>query len=167
MVRGIIKFITDEEEEEGSTIICIIKFVDKKSEEDIAEVVEGIQSKEELMHVVGNITINGVEWSSNNSNTINITIIIIIVVVVIVMVVFLLAFAGGFLIGRNRDSEGRRAQRSAFSRVAEESARAVDGSAFKSHFRNRKKIYPDDYVPPEGIADALVKAGSTKVQLTR
>ena len=48
---------------------------------------------------------------------------------------------------------------SAFSRVAEESARAVDGSAFKSLFRNRKKIYPDDYVPPEGIANALVKAG--------
>ena len=50
----IIEFITDdEEEEEGSTIICIIKFVDKKSEE-------------ELRHVVGNITINGVKWPSNN-----------------------------------------------------------------------------------------------------
>ena len=41
MVRGIIEFITDEEEEEGSKIICIIKFVDQKSEEEIAEVVEG------------------------------------------------------------------------------------------------------------------------------
>ena len=38
----IIEFITDEEEEEGSKIICIIKFVDKKSEEEITEVVEGI-----------------------------------------------------------------------------------------------------------------------------
>ena len=63
------------------------------------------------------------------------------------------------MIGRNRDSEGRRKRRGTFSRVAEESARAVDGSMFKSLFRNKKKIYPDDYVPPEGIADALVKAG--------
>ena len=31
----IIEFITDEEEEEGSTIICIIKFVDQKSEEEL------------------------------------------------------------------------------------------------------------------------------------
>ena len=82
-----------------------------------------------------------------------------VIVVVIAVVVFLLAFAGGFLIRRNRDAEGRRGQGSAFSRVAEESARAVDGSAFRSLFRNKKKIYPDDYVPPEGIADALVKAG--------
>ena len=58
----IIELITKEDEEEGSTIICIIKFVDQKSEEEIAEVfVEGIQSKEELRHAVGNITING--WS--------------------------------------------------------------------------------------------------------
>ena len=100
----IIEFITEDEEEEGSTIICIIKFVDKKSEEEITEVVEGIQSKEELRHAVGNITINGVEWSSNNNNnTVNTTIIIIIVVVVVVViavVVFLLAFVGGFLILR-------------------------------------------------------------------
>ena len=61
------------------------------------------------------------------------------------------------MIGKNCDSE--RDQGGAFSRVAEENARAVDGSAFRSRFRNRKKIYPDDYVPPEGIADALVKAG--------
>ena len=146
----IIEFITDEEEEEeGSKIICIIKFVDQKSEE-------------ELRHVVVNITINGVEWSSNNNaNTTIITIFIVVVVVVVVIavVVFLLAFAGGFLIGKNRDSEGRRGQGGAFSRVAEESPRAVDGSAFKSRFRNRKKIYPDDYVPLEGIANALVKAG--------
>ena len=57
----IIEFITDEEEEEGSKIICIIKFVDQKNEEEIAEVVEGIQSKEELRHAVSNITINGME----------------------------------------------------------------------------------------------------------
>ena len=158
----IIEFITDEDEdEEGSTIICNIKFVDQKSEEEISEVMEGIQSKDELRHAVDNITINGVEWSSNNNNN-NTTIIIIVVVVVVVIavVVFLLAFAGGFLIGRNRDSEGRRRdQGGAFSRVAEESTRAVDGSAFRSRFRNRKKIYPDDYVPPEGIANVLVKAG--------
>ena len=80
-----------------------------------------------------------------------------VVVVVIAVVVFLLAFAGGFLIGRNNEAE--RSQGGAFSRVAEESARAVDGSSFKSLFRNRKKIYPDDYVPPEGIANVLVKAG--------
>ena len=49
----------------------------------------------------------------------------------------------------------------------EESARAVDGSAFKGLFRNRKKIYPDDYVPPEGIADALVKAGIEEGAATR
>ena len=61
------------------------------------------------------------------------------------------------MIGKNCDSE--RDQGGAFSRVAEESARAVDGNAFKSLFRNKKKIYPDDYVPPEGIANALVKAG--------
>ena len=124
---------------------------------------EGIQSKEELRHAVGNITINGVEWSSNNNNTVNATIIIIVVVIVVVViavVVFLLAFAGGFLIGRNRDSEGRRrSQGGAFSRVTEESARAVDGSMFRSRFRNKKKIYPDYYVPPEGIVNALVKAG--------
>ena len=59
---------------------------------------------------MGNITINEVEWSSNNNNN-NTTIIIIVVVVVVVViavVVFLLAFAGGLLIGKNRDSEGRR-----------------------------------------------------------
>ena len=68
MVRGlvrdenvIIEFITDEEEESCKIINCIIKFVDQKSEEEIADVVEGIQSKEELRHAVGNITINGVE----------------------------------------------------------------------------------------------------------
>ena len=119
---------------------------------------------------MGNITINGVEWSSNNNNnTVNTTIIIVVVVVVVVIavVVFLLAFAGGFLIGRNRDAEGRRDQGGAFSRVTEESARAVDGSAFKSLFRNKKKIYPDDYVPPEGIADALVKAGLEEGAATR
>ena len=55
------------------------------------------------MHVMSNITINVVEWSSNNNNNVNTTIIIIIVVVV-----FLLAFARGFLIGRNCDAEGRR-----------------------------------------------------------
>ena len=54
----IIGFITDEEEEEGSTIICIIKFVDQKSEEELRHAV-GIQSKEELRYAVGNITING------------------------------------------------------------------------------------------------------------
>ena len=153
----IIEFITEDEEEEGSTIICIIKFVDKKSEEEITEVVEGIQSKEELRHAVGNITINGVEWSSNNKqqqhhqyhNH-----------------HYCCGCCGCYcrcgvppcLCRRFLDSEGRRSQRGAFSRVAEESARAVDGSAFRSRFRNRKKIYPDDYVPPEGIADALVKA---------
>ena len=74
MVRGItgtenviIEFITDDEEEEGSKIICIIKFVDQKSEEEIAEVVEGIQSKEELRYAVGNITING--WSGLQIST--------------------------------------------------------------------------------------------------
>ena len=41
----------------------------------------------------------------------------------------------------------------------EESTVVIDGSAFRNRFRNKKKIYPDDYVPPEGIADALVKAG--------
>ena len=92
-------------------------------------------------------------WSGSN----NTTVIIVIVVVVVVVIVLLLGFVGGFLIGRNRDAE--RKQKGAFSRVAEESARAVDGSSFKSLFRNRKKIYPDGYVPPEGIADALVKAG--------
>ena len=124
-----------------------------------------------MRHAVGNITINGVEWSSNNNNsTINTTIIIIVVVVVVIVtavVVFLLAFAGGFLIGSNRDAEERWGQGSVFSRVAEESARAVDGSAFKSRFRNKKKIYPDDYVPPEGIADALVKAGLEEGAATR
>ena len=59
---------------------------------------------------MGNITINGVEWSSNNNNNNNanttIIIIVVVVVVVIAVVVFLLAFAGGFLIGRSRGSEG-------------------------------------------------------------
>ena len=57
---------------------------------------------------MGNITINGVEWSSNNNNNVNTTIIIVVVIVVVVIavVVFLLAFAGGFLIGKNRGSEG-------------------------------------------------------------
>ena len=79
---------------------------------------------------MGNITTNGVEWSSNNnnSNNVNTTIIIIVVIVVVIViavVVFLLAFAGGFLIGRNRDAEGRKIQESAFSRVTEESERLL------------------------------------------
>ena len=119
------------------------------------EFVSDIKESEELKgDIVDNKTFDAssreISQESGNSN----------ITVNIVVVVFLLAFAGGFLIGRNRDAEGRRrSQEGAFSRVTEESTRAVDGSAFKSRFRNRKKIYPDDYAPPECIADALVKTG--------
>ena len=80
-----IEFITEGEDEEGSSIVCIIKFIDQKSEEEIAEVVEDIQSKEELRHAVGNITINGVEWSSNNNNNNSNNSLIITVIVVVVV----------------------------------------------------------------------------------
>ena len=147
----IIEFITDEEEE-SSSIVYIIKFVDQKSEKEIAEVVEGIQSKEELRYAVGNITINGVEWSSNNNNNNNanttIIIIVVVVVVVIAVVVFLLAFAGGFLIERNRDAEGRR--RGQGGAHSAESQRRVQGPLMEvrsgAASGTGRRYTPDDYV---------------------
>ena len=126
---------------------AIIKFTDPEVDEALVKkFVDDIKENEELK---GDIVDVKAFYAfsreiSQESGSNNITVIIIVMVIVIAVVVFLLAFAGGFLIWRKRDSEGRRGQGSAFNQVPEKSARAVDGSAFKSRFRNKKKIYPDD-----------------------
>ena len=82
-----------------------------------------------------------------------------IVAVVVVAVSIMLAVPELLLIWRRRAAEKAKAQRGAINRVVEGRAKTVDASKFKSRFRKGKKIYPNGYDTPVGIADALVKAG--------
>ena len=52
----------------------------------------------------------------------------------------------------------KKRRRGVFNRVAEKSVKTIDASEFKTRFEEEGKIYPDDYVPPQNIMDALMKA---------
>ena len=45
------------------------------------------------------------------------------------------------------------------SRVVEKSVETEDASGYRSVFKHYKKIYPNDYKPPQSIKEALVNAG--------
>ena len=152
------KMIIEPFYDDNSTITYIIKFIDT-SEEEVKNYIEVISTNEELKPAIEDIKVDGVKWASKSDKHTTAIVSAVVVVVAIIVIAVLILLLDIFLTKRKKFIEAEKLRRGAFSRVMEQETETIDANTFKSRFRKKRNIYPEDYVPPQGIADALVKAG--------
>ena len=149
--------------ENDNDIKVIIKIFENISDNDVKNYVDAIKEDEDIGKSFIDYEVQkGKVVTEEDKDSSIVVVVCVLVIVTFVIIVALFAVLALFMIKREQKIKKDNAAKGTYKRVVVRNVDTLDTSTFKSRFSKKDEIYPQDYVPPKDIVEALLRAGLDK-----